>query len=86
MKKTIASLVLCAFLVGSIHPLAGDQLDDLAKETDKLWRPGAGAEDGAFTASAMSMIGWGIGIAAVIALVTILIKSSDSAHAHGHCH
>ena len=86
MRKTIATLLLCSFLVSSIHPVMGDELDNLAKETDKLWRPGAGAEDGAFTASAMSMIGWGIGIAAVIALLAILIESSDTATAHGHCH
>lgn len=87
MKKTIASLLLCAFLLSSTQPVMGDELDNLAKETDKLWRPGAGAEDGAFTASAMSMIGWSIGLAAVVALVAILVKSSPSTTAHAHtCH
>ena len=86
MRKTIASILLCSFLVTSAHPVMGDQLDDLGKETDKLWRPGEGAEDGAFTASAMSMIGWGIGLAAVIALLAILIESSTSSQAHhAHC-
>jgi hypothetical protein len=87
MKKLITSLLLCVFLFSSIHPVMGDELDKLNKETDKLWRPGAGAEDGAFTASAMSMLGWGLGLAAVITLLAILIESSETASsAHAHCH
>lgn len=87
MKRTIASILLCTFLVTSIHPVMGDELDKLAADTDKLWRPGTGAEDGAFTASAMSMLGWGLGLAAVIAIVVILVESSTSSNAtHAHCH
>ncbi len=86
MKKTIASLLLCAFLVSSTNTVYADELDKLAKDTDTLWRPGAGAEDGAFTASAMSMLGWGLALATVIALVAILVQSSSSSsHSTSHC-
>ena len=44
--KNVLSAVLAAMLLGS--PLCADQLDDLNKETDRLWRRGRGAEDGAF--------------------------------------
>jgi len=83
MKKTISSVIICAFLFSS--PVSGDELDRLARETDKLWRKGAGAEDGAFTASALSMLGWGVGLAAVIALIAILVHQSSGASAHSHC-
>lgn len=85
MKKTIASLLLCTLVFSSApgNYVKADELDELNQETDKLWRRGAGAEDGAFTASAVSMVGWGIGIAAVIALVVILVNSSgSSSHSH----
>jgi hypothetical protein len=88
MKKAIFSLLTCVFIFSSPQALMGDQLDKLNRETDKLWRPGAGAEDGAFTASAMSMLGWGLGLAVAIALIAILVNDSDSstAHSHAHCH
>ncbi len=79
--------MVCIFLISSPPPLLGDQLDKLNRETDKLWRPGAGAEDGAFTASTMSMLGWGLGLAVAIALLAILVNSSSStSHSHAHCH
>ncbi len=85
MKKTIFSFLLCAFLVSSPNAVFADELDKLAKDTDTLWRPGAGAEDGAFTASAMSMLGWGLGLAIVFALVAILVQGSSTNSHHSHC-
>jgi hypothetical protein len=72
--------VLTAFLAASLFfvPIHADQLDDLNKETDKLWRRGRGSEDGAFTASYGSMIGWGVGIGAAAALLAILVEQSSS--------
>lgn len=86
MKKTISSILLCTFLITSVHPVMGDELDKLAAETDKLWRPGTGAEDGAFTAQGMSMLGWGLGLATAIAIVVLLVSSSTSNSSHAHCH
>jgi len=83
MKKVL-SAVLAATLLGA--PLCADQLDDLNKETDRLWRRGRGAEDGAFTASYGSMLAWGVGIGAAAALIAILVESStSSSSSHNHC-
>jgi hypothetical protein len=84
MKKVL-SAVLAATLL--ILPVCADQLDDLNKETDRLWRRGRGAEDGAFTASYGSMIAWGVGIGAAAALIAILVENStsSSSNSHNHC-
>lgn len=84
MKKVL-SPALAITLLGA--PLCADQLDELNKETDRLWRRGRGAEDGAFTASYGSMIAWGVGIGAAAALLAILVESSSSSSSssHNHC-
>lgn len=75
MKKVL-SAVLTAALLGV--PVCADQLDDMNEATDRLWRRGRGAEDGAYTASYGSMIAWGVGIGAAAALIAILVESSTS--------
>lgn len=81
--------ILSIFLAVSIFALPAsmnfaDQLDELNQETEKLWRRGCGAEDGAFTASASSMTAWGIGIGAAVALLSILIQSSSAHSQHSN--
>ena len=70
------------------NPPPTSNLDKLNKETDKLWRRGKGAEDGAFTSVGSSMIAWGAGLGIVIALVAILIEqdTGSTTHANSHCH
>lgn len=86
LKKTLSTILAASMLLSPIGGAYADQLDDLNKETDKLWRRGRGAEDGAFTASATSMIAWGVGIGAAAALLAILIKGSSGGGGGGHAH
>ena len=54
--------------------MAREEISDLQEQTDALYRPGAGAGDGAFTALGSSMVGWEIGLAAIIAIVVIVVN------------
>ena len=79
---------MIAILTFSSSLQGRDDLADVAKNTDKLWRAGAGAHDGSYTAISTSMIGWGIGLAVGIAVLAAVLHqstSSSSSHAH-HCH
>ncbi len=65
-----------------------DDIDEYRRDTDALWRRGVGAEDGAFTATSLSMLGWGVGLAAGIGvLASVLHQSTASSHTEstGHC-
>lgn len=85
MNKALVYL-LCFSMITSTSFAAGD-LNEQKEATDSLWRRGAGAEDGAFTAISASMLGWGVGLAAVIAiLASVLHQSSSSSGAHAHAH
>lgn len=85
MKRLLVALLAAALISTPIEMVFADRLDQTAVETDRLWRRGRGAEDGAFTSVATSMIAWGVGIGAVAALLAILIESSTTS-AHAHCH
>ncbi|MFI5334728.1 MAG: hypothetical protein ACHQT8_06180 [Chlamydiales bacterium] len=89
MKKFIVILLIglhCS------HPLmAKEYMSDYGKNSDALYRQGAGAEDGAFSAIGLSMFGWGIGLAAGIAILAGVLHQSKSSGAHdssssSHCH
>jgi len=87
MKRLTAAVCLVLMLSTS-SSFARDEISDIPTETDNLWRTGAGAHDGAFTALSASMIGWGIGLAVGIALLAAALNhgsgtSGSSAHA---CH
>jgi len=87
MKRLVLAVSLLAI---ATTPLAGrDEIQETAENTDNLWRSGAGAHDGAYTAISASMIGWGVGLAVGIALLAAALNhgsssgSSSSAHS---CH
>ena len=78
-------LIALTSFSSSIH--GGDDLQDTAKNTDKLWRAGAGAHDGSYTAISASMIGWGVGLAVGIAvLAAVLHQSKGGGGGSSHCH
>ena len=81
MNKAITIfLTLLAF--SCRFAVADDNPNIIAKETDQLYRVGAGSEDGAYTALSASMIGWGVGLTVGIALLAGLLHQSHAAHAH----
>jgi hypothetical protein len=85
MKKWIA---ICVVIALCVQGFAGEDINEYKTETDALWRRGIGAEDGAFSAISLSMLGWGVGLAAGIGiLASVLHQSSSSSHSGstGHC-
>lgn len=85
MKKLICSLVIIALLSASSTTLASDSLDDWSKDTENLWKTGAGAHDGSSTAISASMIGWGVGLALGIAILAAVLHQSKAGSGHSHC-
>ncbi|MBI2743484.1 MAG: hypothetical protein HYX48_06160 [Chlamydiales bacterium] len=89
MKKSIATLLV---LLLTMHPLySTDPLTQHQKNTDALYRQGAGAEDGGYSAISLSMFGWGVGLVAGIAVLAAVLHQSKSGHNHsdsskGQCH
>jgi hypothetical protein len=87
MKKMLVTLLV---LLHVTQPLfAVDPLTQHQRDRDALYRQGAGAEDGGYTAISLSMLGWGIGLAGGIALLAALVHQSRSSGAHSasvHCH
>lgn len=81
MKKSIATLLAVSFLC-STALCAEEDISILAQETDALYRHGAGAKDGAYTALSTSMLGWGIGLFAGIAILACVLHQSTAGHAH----
>jgi len=82
MKRTLSAITLL-FLTSSL--VADDLEDDLLSyrtNTEELYRTGSGSEDGAFTASSTSMLGWGVGLALGIGLLASVLHQSDASHAH----
>lgn len=88
MRKSIITLLVAACFTQPL--LAKEYLSDHAKNTDKIYRQGAGAEDGGYTAIGLSMFGWGIGLAAGIAILAGVLHQSRSSGGHTssstHCH
>lgn len=69
--KMFSLLTLFCFFFASSVGHARESIDDHAKNTDALYRTGAGAKDGAYTATSTSMIAWSaliiLGIVLVVA-------------------
>ena len=87
MKKAIASLLVIS-LTTSIF--ANDDLQVLADQTNDLYRVGAGAQDGSYTALSISILGWGVGLAVAIALLAATLNHSkksttSGSSSHAHC-
>lgn len=86
MKRFVA--VTLSFLVAfTFNPVFGkEEISDNAENVDSLYREGSGAVDGAYTATSISMLGWGIGLAAGIAILAAALHQSKTPSAHsGHC-
>ena len=84
MKRWITILTLSSLFV---QGFGEDDVNQYKKESDALWRRGAGAEDGAYTATSLAMLGWGLGLAAGIGILASVLHQSTASHTHstGHC-
>ena len=79
--------LLIALLSFSSTVQGRDDLQDVAKNTDKLWRTGSGAHDGSYTAISTSMIAWGIGLAIGIGILCAVLRpSTNNTSNNVHCH
>ncbi len=67
---------LCIVSLTSLH--ANDDIDQLGKQTDDLYRVGAASEDGSYTALSSSMLGWGIAIGIGIGILAAVLHSSTA--------
>jgi hypothetical protein len=88
MKKFARAILIIALLSFSSSVHCKDDLQDYSDNTDKLWRSGAGAHDGSYTAISASMIGWGVGLAIGIAVLAAVLhqSTSSSSHSSSQCH
>lgn len=77
MKKLVSCVLIGTILTAALPLNAREELEMLAEETDQLYRTGAGAKDGAFTAVSISVIIWGIGVAIGIAVLAATLNHSD---------
>lgn len=82
MKRICTAITLLALSA----PVFSDDLQNYKKDTESIWRTGAGAEDGTFNAIATSMLGWGVGLSVGIAVLASVLHQSTAGHAHVHCH
>ena len=80
MKKLIC-LIATVGLISYSLPLSAQSMEGNAQITDSLYRAGAGATDGAWTATSVSMLGWGLGLAAGIGILAAVLHQSTS-HSH----
>ncbi len=81
MKKFVTAFLVLA-ITSTSSGLFARELASYTKNTEKLYRPGGGAEEGGYSAISMSMVGWGLGLAGGIALLASLLAQSTSSSAH----
>ncbi len=81
MKKLIPFLVV---MFCGAQGFANDDINQTKRDTESIWQRGAGSEDGAYTASSLSMLGWGVGLAAGIGILASVLHQSTAGHT-GHC-
>ena len=62
-----------------------ESMEQWKKDTESLWRTGSGVEDGAYTAIATSMLGWGLGLSAGFAVLASVLHQSAAGHSTSHC-
>jgi hypothetical protein len=86
MKKFVTLLVMVAFLSASSKAVANDTAEQGWKEDDEaVWHTGSGAHDGASTAIAVKILGWGVGLALAIGILAAVLHQSHSESGHSHC-
>ena len=74
-------MVLLTLITLCVKGFGSDDINQYERDTDAIWRRGAGSEDGAYTATSVSMLGWGVGLAVGIGiLASVLHQSTSSAH------
>ncbi len=84
MKKLTLSLL--PFLIASTPLMArcsggeSESISELPQMTDNIYRPGNSAQDGAYTALSLSMLGWGVGLAAGIGVLAAVLHQSTASH------
>ncbi len=67
-------------------PYSHDELAEKQSSVNNLYSAGCGAEDGATTAMATSMLGWGLGLSAGIAILAASLHQSTGSNGHSaHC-
>lgn len=86
MKRMLASVLVATVLTTSPPLNAREDIQQLGDETDQLYRTGAGAHDGAFTALSISMLGWGVGLAVGIALIAAALNHGSSSGSGSNAH
>lgn len=86
MQKTVCLILVCSLWTSSPMVFAEDDLNQYKEETEAIWRPGTGSQDGAFSAISTSMLGWGLGLGALIAIVASVLHQSTASSAHSHSH
>ncbi len=79
MKKLLLTYLIVLLPFSSLS--AKEDIQDLATNTDALYRVGAGAQDGAYTALASSMYVWGVVLAVGIAVLAAVLHQSTSSGA-----
>ena len=86
MHKIITAFLVFSLVLCSSQAFADNDLNQWKEETEALWRTGTGSQDGAFSAIAVSMLGWGLGLAAVIGVVASVLHQSTASTAHNNAH
>ena len=82
--KCVRNVVLIASLLLAPSVPADDSMKEQQQAEENLWRSGSGAHDGARTAIATSMIGWGVGLAVAIALLAATLNHGSGGSSHAH--
>ena len=78
MKRLLPFVLGIGLCLSSAPAHSRESMDMHAKNTDEIYRMGVGASDGAYTATATSIIGWGIGLFIVIGIVAALVHQSKA--------
>lgn len=85
-KKPITTLLLIVpMLIAPLHIHAKESAQDVQDMSTKWWSTGGSAlQDGVFTATASSLLGWGVGGIVAIAIVAALFGSESGSSSHSH--
>ena len=86
MHKAVTTALVFSMLSFSSHLLADNDLNQYKEETEALWRNGTGSQDGAYSAIAVSMLGWGLGLGTAIAIIASVLHQSTASSSHNNSH
>lgn len=79
MKKNFRILLATLLLSTATMRVVADSssIQQTAIDSEAVWGPGTGAQEGSFTAVSLSMLGWGIGLAIVIAVLSAVLSETN---------